>query len=85
MHHTAGVYAKIYTNKLLYAGVLGGLVAITGGCNQLRPWEGLVIGFIGGLIAVGGKLKFVTLLCDFFPTVFFFVIYLSTVKNNVSF
>lgn len=36
-------------------GILGGLVAITGGCNQLRPWEGLVIGFIGGLIAVGGN------------------------------
>jgi len=34
------------------AGLLGGLVSITGGCNQFRPWEGLVIGFIGGVVAV---------------------------------
>ena len=41
--------------ELFISGVLGGLVAITGGCNQFRPWEGLVIGFIGGLVAVGSK------------------------------
>lgn len=37
------------------AGILGGLVAITGGVNVFRPWEGLVIGFIGGFITIGCK------------------------------
>jgi len=34
--------------------VLGGLVGITAGCAVVRPWESIVIGFIGGLVAVGG-------------------------------
>lgn len=35
------------------AGILGGLVSVTAPANVIRPWEALVIGFIGGLIAVG--------------------------------
>lgn len=35
------------------SGVLGGLVAVTAGANVIRPWEALVIGFIGGLVANG--------------------------------
>lgn len=34
------------------AGILGGLVAITAPANLIRPWEGLVIGFIGSLVAL---------------------------------
>ncbi|XP_071845049.1 putative ammonium transporter 3 isoform X3 [Apostichopus japonicus] len=33
-------------------GVLGGLVSITSLCALSRPWEGLVIGAIGGLLAI---------------------------------
>ena len=39
----------------LASGVLGGLVAVTAGAPVLRPWEGLLIGLIGGLVANGGK------------------------------
>lgn len=35
------------------AGILGGLVSITAPANVIRPWEALVIGFIGGLVAIG--------------------------------
>jgi len=35
------------------AGILGGLVAITAPANLIRPWEGLVIGFIGAFVAIG--------------------------------
>jgi len=35
------------------SGILGGLVAITASANVIRPWEALIIGFIGGLIAIG--------------------------------
>jgi len=35
------------------AGILGGLVAITAPANLIRPWEGLVIGLIGALVAIG--------------------------------
>lgn len=35
------------------AGILGGLVSITGGVNVFHPWEGLLIGFIGGLVTIG--------------------------------
>jgi len=34
------------------AGILGGLVSITAPANLIRPWEGLVIGGIGGLVAL---------------------------------
>nr|XP_054755964.1 putative ammonium transporter 3 [Lytechinus pictus] len=36
----------------LMNGILGGLVAITAQCALARPWEGLLIGAIGGFIAV---------------------------------
>ena len=32
-------------------GIRGGLVAVTGICALAKPWEGLVIGFFGGLFA----------------------------------
>ena len=35
-------------------GILGGLVGITAGSNVFRPWEGIAVGFIGGLAAAGG-------------------------------
>ena len=38
-------------------GILGGLVGITAGSNVFRPWEGIVVGFIGGLAATGGILS----------------------------
>lgn len=34
------------------AGILGGLVSITAPANLIRPWEGLVIGFIGSFFAL---------------------------------
>ncbi|XP_030832221.1 putative ammonium transporter 3 [Strongylocentrotus purpuratus] len=36
----------------LMNGILGGLVGITALCALARPWEGLLIGAIGGIIAV---------------------------------
>jgi len=37
----------------LVCGALGGLVAITCSANVIRPWEAIVIGFIGGFFANG--------------------------------
>ena len=42
--------------SLFITGILGGLVGITGGANVYRPWEGIVIGAIGGMAAIGGKI-----------------------------
>lgn len=39
------------------AGILGGLVGITAGSNVFRPWEGIVVGFIGEITAAGGILS----------------------------
>jgi len=36
---------------IFVTGIRGGLVAVTGICALARPWEGLVIGFLGGLFA----------------------------------
>ncbi|KAJ8029856.1 Ammonium transporter 1 member 1 [Holothuria leucospilota] len=38
--------------SFLNNGVLGGLVAITSLCALARPWEGLLIGTVGGLLAI---------------------------------
>jgi len=35
------------------AALLGALVAICAPCNNIHPWEALVIGFIGGLVTIG--------------------------------
>lgn len=49
---------KKYCNKLdipvFSTSILGGLVGITAICAICRPWEALVIGFIGAAVANGG-------------------------------
>jgi Amt family ammonium transporter len=38
--------------EYLLNGVLGGLVAVTAGCNVFTPWLAVVVGFIGGFVLV---------------------------------
>lgn len=45
---------KHYDASLSLNGVIGGLVAITAGTANVSPGSAVVIGFIGGLIVVGG-------------------------------
>ena len=40
------------------AGILGGLVAITAGADVFRPWQGMIVGFIGGIMANIGEYLF---------------------------
>lgn len=44
-------------------GILAGLVSITSICAICRPWEAIIIGFIGGIIFTYGTL-FIELLPD---------------------
>ena len=37
-------------------GILGGLVAVTAGCNNINPFSAILIGFIAGLLVVGGAI-----------------------------
>jgi Amt family ammonium transporter len=36
-------------------GTLSGLVAITAGCGVLEPWAAILVGFISGLLYIGGS------------------------------
>lgn len=47
---------KHYDASLSLNGVIGGLVAITAGTANVSPGSAVIIGFIGGLIVVGGVL-----------------------------
>lgn len=50
------VYSYVQDSETLdvptfVTGIRGGLVGVSGICALARPWEGLVIGFFGGLFA----------------------------------
>ncbi len=47
---------KNYDASLSLNGVIGGLVAITAGTANVSPGSAVVIGFIGGVVVVGGVL-----------------------------
>ena len=54
---------------ILSSGILGGLVSVTACAPVIKPWEGLLIGFIGGFIANGGKFRFIEILRTFFTKI----------------
>jgi len=45
-------------------GILAGLVAITAGCNAVKPWEAVIIGSVGGLLYQGASMLVVKLKVD---------------------
>lgn len=55
----AGIIITLISNRGKFGvsdlcnSVLGALVGITASCAVVRPWESIVIGFIGGALAVG--------------------------------
>jgi len=50
-HRIAGTYEirTKYDVSALCNGILIGLVAITGPCNNVEPWAALIIGFLAGI------------------------------------
>ena len=47
-------YKGVLDIPLLSVGILGGLVGITAICAVTRPWEGFIIGILGGAAGIGG-------------------------------
>lgn len=45
-------------------GILAGLVAITAACAFVKPWEAVVIGFVGGFVYQGASMLMVKLQVD---------------------
>lgn len=45
-------------------GILAGLVSITAGCAIVKPWETIIIGFIGGLVYQGASMTLRALKID---------------------
>jgi Amt family ammonium transporter len=45
-------------------GTISGLVAITAGCGVLEPWAAVVVGFVAGLLYIGGSKLLLVLRLD---------------------
>lgn len=43
-----------YEVPTLCNGILGGLVGITAGCNDVEPWAAIIIGIVSGFFYIFG-------------------------------
>lgn len=53
-----------YDLTMAMNGCLGGLVAVTAGTSVVTPWGAIIIGFIGGLVYLGGSKLLIMLKVD---------------------